>query len=470
MKRYLWPFLALFIFAFLLAACELVDLPVSTTQSPEEAIEVAVRQYLAAQGGPADQVVVNTQLIDGDYARVEIVSTDPATPGGFTGFLKRDNGVWRTLIVGSGFDPNQIQALGIPENVLPEGWTLPGPELPAISQADISSPASGESAVSGTGFPAGDCPDPATDTLLLRHEAQGYCFLYPVGYDVNQVESGLVLFVKSILNVEAPLLSIQIEEANGRSAAEVADALIAEYPGFEIPRSEITLSGEPGILLDKLPGQDIGRRLLLVHDDRLYDFYWRPVGPDYGEISAQTEALYNMFLESFQFVPVVPGTPLQDGIECPEALAETFLFENEAQGYCLLLPAGYSTEQVNEQEMVVFVGSLMDVSHPKLFITVEDLAGRSFDQIIEELLSSAQAANPGFEPASEFGLSVDGEMSIMFDKLPGQDLSRQLLFTHQDRLYRLTFVPSDESAGQAYTEMETLYALVLDSFSFLWQD
>jgi hypothetical protein len=108
---------------------ELIPENVSVSDS-REAISEAVRDYLARQGNPADQVEVEIERLEDDFARVKIISTDPDVPGGFTGFLKRQDGIWTTLIVGSDFNPLEIEALGIPESILPEGWIYPDGETP----------------------------------------------------------------------------------------------------------------------------------------------------------------------------------------------------------------------------------------------------------------------------------------------------------------------------------------------------
>lgn len=218
-----------------------------------------------------------------------------------------------------------------------------------------------------------------------------------------------------------------------------------------------------------MPGQDTNRRVLFVHDGLLFELLFSPVGADYGDIATQTEALYTLVTNSFQFVPVVADAPLRDGLECPEPDTETALIKDETAGYCLLIPAGYTAEQTGEGEKVVYVGSLLDVEHPKLFIQVEDAAGRQLDQITNDLVAKTQAAYPDLQPDVTFGLSVDGEWANILDKLPGQDLNRKLLFIHDGLLYQLTFVPSDESAGQVYQDMLALYDLTLESFSFFWR-
>jgi hypothetical protein len=42
-----------------------------------------------------------------------------------------------------------------------------------------------------------------------------------------------------------------------------------------------------------------------------------------------------------------------------------------------------------------------------------------------------------------------------------------LLAVHDDRLYRLTFVPADPAQGEVYAAMEGLFEMVLQSWRFL---
>jgi hypothetical protein len=53
------------------------------------------------------------------------------------------------------------------------------------------------------------------------------------------------------------------------------------------------------------------------------------------------------------------------------------------------------------------------------------------------------------------------------ENVPGQDVSRQALVVHGDRVYKLTFVPADQAAGEVYAQMEALYTTVVNSFRFL---
>lgn len=156
----------------------------------------------------------------------------------------------------------------------------------------------------GAGTGKRDCPTPADDQALLKDDEHGYCLLYPAGLEVfNPNENETVLIEGSLLSVEGPRVYIRTGDAAGRTAEEIADELAAEIPAqFEIQRTSLTLDGQPAVVLDRLPGQDMNRIVVVVHSDRSYQFTFVPVGGDYGELSALTERLYEAVVNSFRFV------------------------------------------------------------------------------------------------------------------------------------------------------------------------
>ncbi|MCA9953677.1 MAG: hypothetical protein KC434_03090 [Anaerolineales bacterium] len=153
---------------------------------------------------------------------------------------------------------------------------------------------------------------------------------------------------------------------------------------------------------------------------------------------------------------------------CSEAPVGTTLFTNVEDGYCLLLPDGYAvddslTTDNGGAETAVYVDSMLDSSHARLFITVEAANGRT----LEEVTTTKQEEFADFDVLYTFGYTLDGVPANQFDQLPGQDLSRVLLLVKDGRFYTLTFTPDDPAAEGAYADMQTLYDTVLTSFSFL---
>jgi hypothetical protein len=149
------------------------------------------------------------------------------------------------------------------------------------------------------------CPTTGPDTQLLMNGAQGYCLLYPTGYDaVYPNESEIALVVGGLLDVEHPRAYIEVQKIEGHTAQQAADELVAQIPPeFNIERTDIVIDGEGAVMLDKLPGQDMHRQVMGVHAGRLYTLTFVPVGEDYGDIHTQMEALYAVVIDSFRFLP-----------------------------------------------------------------------------------------------------------------------------------------------------------------------
>lgn len=340
--------------------------------------------------------------------------------------------------------------------------TTAGSEPPAV--ATVAATAILEQAPAATATPedvaaATPCPEATADTNVLRDPRHGFCLLYPVTHKVERPNpQEVVLVIGGLLNAGDPRAMINVTPAEGRTAADAADQIIADFEGFEIARSEATVAGEPAVVLDDVPGQDINRRVIFTHEDLLYHIYFSPIDPaDTTPIDDFVEGI----LGSFAFIPVSKTVTAAD--ECVEPKADQQQIMSEEFGYCFTVPADFTYEQPSETNANLFVGSMMDVEHPKLMIEVTDAGGKDTAMAAEELVASFE----DIEITRTFGDALGYEPAERLDGVPGQDLGRVLMAVHGDRLYRLTFVPADPSQSEVYAQMETLFAQVLNTFRFL---
>lgn len=107
----------------------------------------------------------------------------------------------------------------------------------------------------------------------------------------------------------------------------------------------------------------------------------------------------------------------------------------------------------------------MECHSANLIIEMENANGRTPSQIADELIAEAETAGPGIE-IQRTDLTVSGEQAVMLEGVPGVDASRIVVLIHADRLYRLMFVPWDETREE-FTGVENLYNTAIDSFTFL---
>jgi hypothetical protein len=161
---------------------------------------------------------------------------------------------------------------------------------------------------------------------------------------------------------------------------------------------------------------------------------------------------------------VAPSEAPAEASTCPTATAEAKLLTNTDDGYCFLYPAEYAA---NNPSLVV----INPISAPGdmpgdawLDVEVQDAAGRTAAQIVDEQIASL---GEGFN-ITHVAVDVDGEQAIVVDGLPGQDSNRQVFIVHNGRLYDLIFMPWFPNAS-APTPLESLYKIVVDSFHFMPQ-
>jgi hypothetical protein len=155
------------------------------------------------------------------------------------------------------------------------------------------------------------CPEPIEGTQLLMNEEHGYCLLHPAEYNVvyppmesclaNRVNSMECQFITFAGADGYPVTWINVDVASGRTAGEVADAEIASLgPDFNIERTELTINGEPAVLMDGVPGQDPVRKVVIVHNDLLYTLSFMP----WDKNAAAMVNLYTTIVNSLHFLPV----------------------------------------------------------------------------------------------------------------------------------------------------------------------
>jgi hypothetical protein len=141
-------------------------------------------------------------------------------------------------------------------------------------------------------------------------------------------------------------------------------------------------------------------------------------------------------------------------------------YKNDALGFSLYLPKDYEIPTASE---VVFLAP--GEGHPSedrasAFIFVEPANGRTAEQVATQLAEKTKAEmGAGYTGAAITIMDIDGEPAYSVNALPGQDINRQLFMVHNDLLYSLMFLP-DSSLAAAYSQMEDVYAMIVNTFHF----
>ena len=89
------------------------------------------------------------------------------------------------------------------------------------------------------------------------------------------------------------LLHISVLSADGRGPEEIAGELLAPVTGMDIQSYTTELAGKPAVVIDKMPGQDINRRVIIVDGDRYLDLTFTPMD------NPATETFYDAIMANF---------------------------------------------------------------------------------------------------------------------------------------------------------------------------
>jgi hypothetical protein len=106
MRRTILPLILVSL--WLLAAC-------GAAPNDDQAIIAATRAYVQANSDVAN-FDVQVEKVDGDYARTRVLPADGSTDPAWV-FLKRQDGTWTALTIGTAFLPEDYQQLGIPASL-----------------------------------------------------------------------------------------------------------------------------------------------------------------------------------------------------------------------------------------------------------------------------------------------------------------------------------------------------------------
>jgi hypothetical protein len=87
----------------------------SPTEAADEqaAIIAATKIYVAANSGMT-KITVTVEQVDGDFARVKVAPEDSKAADPAWVFLKKKDGKWTGLTLGTSFTTEDYQQLGIP--------------------------------------------------------------------------------------------------------------------------------------------------------------------------------------------------------------------------------------------------------------------------------------------------------------------------------------------------------------------
>ena len=152
--------------------------------------------------------------------------------------------------------------------------------------------------------PVDECPAATAELKLLKNTEAGYCLLYPAEYSTDLQNFIVINPVTGPGDIPGEAwVFIQVEAANGRTAAQVAETAIAPLgDGFNITKSELLIDGAQAVVVDGLPRQDSNRMVFIVSNDKLYALTFAPWYPNAND-PTPLENLYTTIIQTLHFLP-----------------------------------------------------------------------------------------------------------------------------------------------------------------------
>jgi hypothetical protein len=139
---------------------------------------------------------------------------------------------------------------------------------------------------------------------LFSSDQLGLCFSYPQGYTQLPYDDTVEIVAPELPGSDLRgLFWLERSDAYDRTAEVIADQDMKAAGIPSVGRSFVTLDGQPAVVLDGMPGQDLQRRVYVVHDGTLYVLAFMPTRSENKAASDQMEALYTAVTSSWAWSP-----------------------------------------------------------------------------------------------------------------------------------------------------------------------
>jgi hypothetical protein len=140
--------------------------------------------------------------------------------------------------------------------------------------------------------------------LFFSSDELGLCFSYPHEYRQLPYNDTVEIAAPYLPGSDlAGLFWLERSDAYDRTAEVIADQDMTAAGSPSIGRSFMTLDGEQAVVLDGMPGQDLQRRVYVVHDQSLYVLAFMPTRTENKAAGDQMEALYTAVTNSWAWSP-----------------------------------------------------------------------------------------------------------------------------------------------------------------------
>jgi hypothetical protein len=178
------------------------------------------------------------------------------------------------------------------------------PSTPAVADVSTSTLQTLESTPAQTSVnDTAELSSSDSDRLVL-------CFSYPQGYTQLPNNDAVEIVAPDLPGTDTKgLFWLEISDSYNRTAEKIADEDMTYAVGQQgvplenLGRSTVMLGGEQAVVLDGMPGQDLQRRVYVVHQQTLYILAFMPTRSENKAGGDQMQALYTAVTSSWAWSP-----------------------------------------------------------------------------------------------------------------------------------------------------------------------
>jgi hypothetical protein len=139
---------------------------------------------------------------------------------------------------------------------------------------------------------------------LFSSDRLGLCFSYPKGYTQIPYNDTVEIAAPDLPGSAVKgLFWLEISDSYNRTAEKIADQDMTSATGLNVGRWTLTLDSEPAVVLDGMPGQELQRRVYVVHQQTLYVLAFWPTRSENKAAGGQMETLYTAVTNSWAWSP-----------------------------------------------------------------------------------------------------------------------------------------------------------------------
>jgi len=327
--------------------------------------------------------------------------------------------------------------------------SLPGSEQPPTAIEPSPTPAS-PATPSLVPDSSSQCPAETADTRLYLSLRNGFCFLYPAHFELRpdfEPSEDLVTLVGPLADPQAQeTIGVVLQVAfNGPSDGMGSNQYAARWREIHQAPSDVsayaeTIAGRPARTLNGLPGFGLQRKSFLVVDNFRYSITLVPVPEDFPVLAQEATLAWETATSSLIFFPPQGG---QDYVQaeqvCPQETAESRLYINLKDGYCLLYPADFEPDQsfpgsFTGGPVVGVVEGWGEIRTSLTFGTFGAFPGSSAREVLAPRLEFIDAA-------SVQDTSMGGAQAVVFRDPREPWASRQAMIVYRDFVYTIVAQP-----------------------------